>query len=70
MAGQHVCGGIFSNYFRHTYVAQSFVMCLKEFVAVLVQLVCYSRLGSVDLINGGVILYMILVVFSFNFIYC
>ena len=43
-------------------------MCLKEFVAVLVQLVCYSRLGSVDLINGGVILYMILVVFSFPFL--
>jgi hypothetical protein len=68
MVGQHACGGIFSKYFRHTYVAQSFVMCLKEFVAVLVQLVCYSRLGSVDLINGGVILYMILVVFSFPFL--
>jgi len=43
-------------------------MCLKEFVAVLVQLICYSRLGGVDLFNGGLMLYMVLVVFSFPFL--
>jgi hypothetical protein len=41
---------------------------MKEFVAVFVQLVCYSRLGQVDLFQGGLILYMVLVVFSFPFL--
>ena len=43
-------------------------MCVKEFVAVLVQLVCFERLGVIDLFQGGLVLYMILVVFAFPFL--
>jgi len=50
------------------YVSKTLVMCLKEFIAVLVQLICYERLGVVDLFQGGLILYMILVVFNFPFL--
>ena len=51
-----------------TYTVETVLMCFKEFFAVLVQLVCFSRLGQVDLFNGGLVLYMVLVVFSFPFL--
>jgi len=50
------------------YTVETVLMCFKEFFAVLVQLVCFSRLGQVDLFNGGLVLYMVLVVFSFPFL--
>ena len=58
----------FQYYVQRSYNLQNIVLCLKEFTAVLVQLVCFSRLGPVDLFNGGVLLYMILVVFAFPFL--
>ena len=41
---------------------------VKEFFAVVFQLVCYSRLNSFDLFTGPLILYVTLVVFSFPFL--
>lgn len=46
----------------------SIVLVLKEFVAVVFQLVCYSRLRSFDLFTGPLVLYLTLVVFSFPFL--
>ena len=41
---------------------------VKEFFAVMFQLVCYSLLNSFDLFTGPLILYVMLVVFSFPFL--
>ena len=43
-------------------------LMVKEFVAVMFQLVCYSRLHSFDLFNGPLVLYVTLIVFSFPFL--
>jgi hypothetical protein len=56
------------KYIQRSYNLQTIVLCLKEFTAVMVQLVCYSRLGMVDLFNGGLLLFMILIVFAFPFL--
>jgi len=42
--------------------------CIKEFVAVLFQLVCYSRMGNYDFFNGALVLLLTLVVFDFPFL--
>jgi hypothetical protein len=56
------------NLTNHSYTVQTAIICLKEFTAVLVQLVCFSRLGQVDLFNGALLLYLVLTVFSFPFL--
>ena len=56
------------NLINHSYTVQTAIICLKEFTAVLVQLVCFSRLGQVDLFNGALLLYLVLTVFSFPFL--
>ena len=66
--GQLTSDAFLRLYVRHSYLPKTIVMCLKEFCAVFVQLVCYSRLGQVDLFQGGLILYMVLVVFAFPFL--
>ena len=43
-------------------------MLAKEYVAVLVQLVCYSRVMLPDMFTGPLILFMMLVVFGFPFL--
>lgn len=60
--------GFFANYVMRSYNIQTAMHCLNEYTAVLVQLVCYSRLGSVDLFNGALLLYMVLIVFAFPFL--
>ena len=42
--------------------------CLKEFVAVLFQLLCYARMGNYDFFNGPLILFVTLTVFGFPFL--
>jgi hypothetical protein len=44
------------------------LQCLKEFVAVLFQLLCYARMGNYDFFNGPLILFVTLTVFGFPFL--
>lgn len=41
--------------------------CIKEFTAVLFQLVCYSRMNNYDFFNGSLVLFTTLIVFGFPF---
>ncbi len=68
LAGEHMAPGFFSKYVMRSYNIQTALHCLNEYTAVLVQLVCYSRLGQVDLFNGALLLYMVLIVFAFPFL--
>jgi hypothetical protein len=59
----------YSSMFRDTdWVMGTLLMCLKEIVAVLFQLLCYARMGNYDFFNGALILFATLTVFSFPFL--
>jgi hypothetical protein len=56
------------NVGHRTYHENLFLMGLKEFCAVFTGLICYSRIGIASPFYGGIILALVLIVFSFPFL--
>ena len=57
-----------SNFQNSEWWYSTFVQCAREFLAVLFQLIAYSRLGNFDFFNGSLVLFVTLVVFNFPFL--
>jgi hypothetical protein len=53
---------------RKTYHVNLFLACLKEFAAVFTGLICFSRIGIASPFYGGIVLALVLIVFSFPYL--